>query len=92
VPGNTLQDKLDELEGSNFDVWQTPRLGAMISPHAGVLWPLNDRLSVRADLGVQFSKIWLYGTEAEAGQSLIELNSHLLTTRTQLLLGLEFSL
>lgn len=91
-PGSDLQNELDVHESEGFDVWQTPRLGAMISPHIGFTWPLNNRLSARADIGMQFAKIWLYNAEAEAAGSLIELKKEILTTRTQVLLGLEFGL
>jgi hypothetical protein len=90
--GEDVQDSLDSLEGRGFDVFPGPRLGAFISPFAGVIWPLNDRLALRSDIGVQFSKIWLYNAEAEAGNTLSEVNAHLNTTRYLLLLGLEFGL
>ena len=67
-------------------------VGAFIAPHVGVVWPLNDRLSLRSDIGVQFSKIWLYNADAEDGNTLSEVDSHLNTTRYLLLVGLEFGL
>jgi hypothetical protein len=92
VPGQEVQDELDRMESLGFNVWPTPRWGAMISPHVGITWPLNKRLSLRSDIGVQFAKVWLWDVEAEESNILIESNSHLLTTRTQVLLGLEFAL
>jgi hypothetical protein len=90
--GRNLQQRLDALEGAEFDVWQTPRLGAFIGPHVGVMTPLNDKLAARLDFGIQFSKISLFDVEAEALGTLVETNSHLLTTRTMAVLGLEFGL
>jgi hypothetical protein len=90
--GSEVQDELDFYEQQGFDVWQTPRLGAMVAPHVGATWPLNARLSLRGDLGAQFQRIWLYDAEAEAGGSLIEVESHLATTRYLFLVGLEFGL
>lgn len=91
-PGDDVQDRLDELEQRQFDVIQSPRLGAFIGPHVGVIWPLNDRLALRCDASIQFSKIGLYDAEAEASGTLVEVNGHINTTRTLVLLGLEFGL
>lgn len=90
--GRDVEDRLEELENLGYDVTQLPRFGAFLGPHVGVLWPLNDRLSVRLDGGVQFSKIVLYDTSAEVQGSKIELGSHLNTTRIHFQLGLEFAL
>lgn len=90
--GRDVQNRLDELEGVGYDVTQLPRFGVFIGPHIGGLWPLNERLSARFDIGVQFGKTWLYDAEAEAGGSLIERSSHLDTTRTMLNIGLEFDI
>lgn len=91
-PGNDVQDEINRYKAEEYDVWDSPRPGAFIGPHFGVEWPLNDKLSVRSDLGIQFAKIWMFNAQAEAGGSLIEVKNSLITSRTQLLLGLQFGL
>jgi hypothetical protein len=91
-PSDDLRARIDDLDRQGFDVWESPQLGAYIAPLAGVRWPLSERVAVRADLSVQFSKLWLYDAEGEAGGITSETRASLSTTRTQLLLGLDFGL
>lgn len=91
-PSDNLRAEIDALDRRGFDVWASPQLGAYIAPLAGVRWPLSERVAVRADLSVQFSKLWLYDAEGQAGDITSEDRASLSTTRTQLLLGLDFGL
>lgn len=91
-PSDNLRERIEDLDRQGFDVWSSPQLGAYIAPLAGVRWPLSKRVAVRGDLSVQFSKIWLYDAEGEAGGITSEQYGSLSTTRTQLLIGLDFSL
>lgn len=91
-PSDNLREQIEALDRQGFDVWESPQFGAYIAPLAGVRWPLSERVAVRADLSVQFSKLWLYGAEGEAGGITSETRAALSTTRTQLLLGLDFGL
>ncbi len=91
-PSDNLRDRIEELDGQGFDVWESPQLGAYVAPLAGVRWPLSERVAVRADLSVQFSKLWLYDAEGEAGGITSQRSATLGTTRTQLLIGLDFGL
>lgn len=91
-PSDNLRDEIENLEQRGFEVWTSPQFGAYITPLAGVRWPLSKRVSLRADLSVQFSKLWLYGAEGEAAGITSESHAALGTTRTQLLLGLDFGL
>lgn len=91
-PSDNLRDRIEALETQGFDVWSSPQFGAYIAPLAGVRWPLSERVAVRGDLSVQFSKLWLYSAEGEAGGITSESRATLGTTRTQLLIGLDFGL
>lgn len=91
-PSDNLREQIDALDRQGFEVWESPQFGAYIAPLAGVRWPLSERVAVRADLSVQFSKLWLYDAEGEAGGITSETRAALTTTRTQLLIGLDFGL
>lgn len=91
-PSDDLRAEIEDLDRRGFDVWSSPQFGAYIAPLAGVRWPLSKRVAVRGDLSVQFSKIWLYDADGEAGGITSEQHASLSTTRTQLLLGLDFAL
>lgn len=91
-PSGELRQKIQELEQQGFDVWTSPQFGAYIAPLAGVRWPLSQRVSLRSDLSVQFSKLWLYDAEAESEGFTTLQNATLSTTRIQLLIGLDFAL
>jgi hypothetical protein len=91
-PSDNLREEIDALDQRGFEVWESPQFGAYIAPLAGVRWPLSERVAVRADLSVQFSKLWLYDAEGEAGGITSETRAALSTTRTQLLIGLDFGL
>jgi hypothetical protein len=87
-----LRGQIEGLERRGFDVWGGPSPGVYVAPLAGVRWPLTQRISLRADLSAQFSKLWLYSAEGEAAGITSEENSQLNTTRTQVLIGLDFGL
>lgn len=89
-PSGNLRRSIEDLELRGFDVWTSPRPGVYLAPLAGVRWPITDRAAVRADLSVQFSKLWLYNAEGEAAGITSQSNATLTTTRTQFLLGLDF--
>lgn len=91
-PSGNLREEIDALDRRGFDVWESPQFGAYIAPLAGVRWPISERVAVRGDLSVQFSKLWLYDAEGEAGGITSETRASLSTTRTQLLIGLDFGL
>lgn len=91
-PGRDVQTELDQLEEFGYDVMPLPRLGVFVGPHIGGLWPLNEKLTARFDIGIQFVKTWLYVAEAEEEGSLLSRSRHLDTTRTMLTLGLEFDI
>ena len=91
-PSKDLREQIDGLERRGFDVWGGPSPGVYVAPLAGVRWPLTPRVALRADLSAQFSKLWLYSADGEAAGITSEANSELATTRTQLLIGLDFGL
>lgn len=90
--GQDLQAELDGLERLGLDVWNGPQPGVYVAPLLGVRWPLSARVNLRADLSAQFAKVWLYQAEGEAEGITSERSATLSTTRTQLLLGLDFTL
>jgi hypothetical protein len=91
-PSKDLRARLEALDRLGFDTWGGPSPGVYLAPLAGIRWPLTERVSLRADLSVQFSKLWLYSADGEAAGITSEENSELATTRTQLLIGLDFGL
>lgn len=91
-PSGDLREEIEERERRGFDVWASPQFGLYLAPLAGVRWPLSERVSLRSDLSVQFSKLWLYSAEGEAAGITSEARASLGTTRTQLLIGLDFGL
>lgn len=91
-PGQDLQAELDALERRGLDVWGGPQPGVYVAPLLGVRWPLSARVNLRADISAQFAKLWLYSAEGEAEGITSEQSAVLTTTRTQLLIGLDFSL
>lgn len=91
-PSKDLREQIEGLERRGFDVWGGPSPGVYIAPLAGVRWPLTQRISLRADVSAQFCKLWLYSADGEAAGITSEVNSELSTTRTQVLIGLDFGL
>lgn len=91
-PSGNLRRAIEDLDRRGFDVWESPQFGLYIAPMVGARWPLSERVAVRADLSVQFSKLWLYDAEGEARGITSEIRANLGTTRTQVLLGLDFGL
>lgn len=91
-PSKDLREQIEGLERRGFDVWGGPSPGVYVAPLAGVRWPLTQRIALRADISAQFSKLWLYSADGEAAGITSEANSELGTTRTQLLVGLDFGL
>jgi hypothetical protein len=91
LPAGELKAEITRLDNQGYDVYpDLPRLGLFAGPHVGVIWPLNERLDVRADIGAQFSRLWLYdGTAEAAGVPNLREASGLSTTRYSLLVGLE---
>lgn len=91
-PSKDLRAEIEGLERRGFDVWGGPSPGVYVAPLVGVRWPLTQRIALRADISAQFSKLWLYSADGEAAGITSEANSELGTTRTQLLIGLDFGL
>jgi hypothetical protein len=91
-PSGDLREDIEGFERSGFDVWGSPQFGLYVAPLAGVRWPLSERVSLRSDLSVQFSKLWLYSAEGESAGITSEDSASLGTTRTQFLIGLDFGL
>jgi hypothetical protein len=65
VPDGEFQQEIDELKEEGFDVWDTPRIGYHIAPQVGALWELDDRLSVRTDLGIRYENMFLFAIDDE---------------------------
>jgi hypothetical protein len=90
--GGTLDGEIQAIKRQGFNVSPLPTLGLFVGPHLGATWPLAERVIVRADVGVTFSRLWLYDAKATDGGFTNEEKAAMSTTRTQVLLGLEFVL
>lgn len=92
-PSGDFSEELDAIDAQDgFDIWNVPRVGAFVGPHLGASWPLNERIVLRSDVGVQFTRLWLFNVEAEDQGVTTSRQAWLGTTRLQWLLGLEFAL
>jgi hypothetical protein len=91
-PGGELSERFERLRGQGYGVTGLPRLGFFVGPHLGVKWPLAERVLVRSDFSVTFSKLSVLSATAETQGIVSEQSEMLTTTRKQILLGLEFTL
>lgn len=92
-PSGDFAEELDVIDAQDgFNIWSVPRVGAFVGPHLGASWPLNDRIVLRSDVGVQFTRVWLFDVQAEDRGVRTSRQAWLGTTRLQWLLGLEFAL
>lgn len=62
-PDGEFQEQIDELKDQGVDVWDTPRVGFNIAPQIGARWQLDERLSVRGDLGVRYENLYLFAID-----------------------------
>lgn len=86
-----LEREIEDQANLGVSVWPSmPRFGAFVGPHVGALWGFSNRVSLRADFGVQFAWLSLYSGEGEgAFVGTIERSATLTTTRFQGVLGLH---
>jgi hypothetical protein len=63
VPDGEFQQEIDQLKDDGVDVWDTPRVGYHVAPQIGALWELDDRLSIRTDLGVRYENLFLFAVD-----------------------------
>ena len=94
VPGGDFQEQLESDEARGYDTNTLPRPGVFAGPLVGATYPLAKRLNLRADLGLQFARVWLQSSSAESQAAGLELtvDSHLVLTRLFLGLGIEVDL
>ncbi|QDG52792.1 hypothetical protein FIV42_19200 [Persicimonas caeni] len=63
VPDGEFQDTIDELKEQGVDVWDSPRVGFNIAPQIGGRWEIDERLSLRGDLGVRYENLYLFAID-----------------------------
>ncbi len=62
-PDGEFHNAIKDLKDQGVNVWDTPRLGYNVAPQVGGLWQLDDRLSLRADLGVRYESLFLFAID-----------------------------
>lgn len=94
IPGGDFQEDLESDQARGYDTNTLPRPGIFAGPLVGGSFPLAKRLNLRADLGLQFARVWLQSSSAESQAAGLELtiDSHMVFTRLFLGLGIEVDL
>lgn len=63
VPDGEFQQQIDDLKDQGVDVWDIPRVGFNLAPQIGARWQLDERLSVRGDLGMRYENLYLFAVD-----------------------------
>lgn len=61
-PRGDFADEIEGLQDENVGVWDVPRLAGSVGAGAAFLWNIDDRISLRSDLRVQWQTIFLFRT------------------------------
>ena len=61
-PRGDFGEEVRDLQDDDVPVFSGPRPGWSAGGHAAAIWSLDDRLSLRADLGVQWQSLYLFAT------------------------------
>lgn len=63
MPDGEFQREIDALKDEGVGVWDSPRIGYNIAPQIGGKWEFDDRLAVRADLGMRYESLYLFAVD-----------------------------
>lgn len=67
IPAGRLADEIDSLQNQGYDTWSVPRIGYVIGPQLGARYMLAEWLALRGDVALQWQRLILLDSHAEAG-------------------------
>jgi hypothetical protein len=91
-PGAQLEEEIKRLEDQGAGVMGGPRVGFLFGPQVGARWTPIERVSVRLDVGVRYSRLFLFDTEEEVDGVAFKKEWDLNVLRTDIGLGVEINL
>ncbi len=62
-PRGDLAAEIRSLQNNNVRVWRIPRFGGAAGAHTAFRYTIDDRLGLRADLGLQWQNIIMFRTQ-----------------------------
>jgi hypothetical protein len=62
-PRGDLAAEIRSLQNNNVRVWRIPRFGGSAAVHTAFVWKLDERLSMRGDLGIQWQNVLIFRTQ-----------------------------
>ncbi|MDY7227299.1 hypothetical protein [Hyalangium rubrum] len=92
VPGRQLSDEIHRLQDQGVDVWNVPRVGWLLGLSLGARRQMSERILLRADLGAQLEKLFLFSTSQEIDGLQFNKDWSTFGLRLGLTLGIEFAL
>jgi hypothetical protein len=92
IPGGGLSDEIHRLRTEGAGVWNVPRGGWVVGLNVGGRRAMTERISLRADFGLQLEKLYLFGTDQRVDGLQFQKSWDTQTLRLGLTLGAEFSL
>lgn len=91
-PRGDLREEILELQDQDVRTFMLPRLGWSIAPQISARYKFDDRLALRADVGVQWQSIWIFNTEQTVNDVAFRKEWTASTMRTRVGLALEVKL
>jgi hypothetical protein len=92
LPGGGLSDEISRLRTEGAGVWNVPRFGWVGGLSAGGRRQMTERIALRADLGLQMERLYLFATDQEVEGLHFQKNWTTKALRLGFTLGAEFSL
>jgi hypothetical protein len=92
LPGGALSEEINRLRTEGASVWKVPRVGWLLGLNAGTRRRMSERISLRADLGLQLERLYLFRTDQEVDGLHFQKNWTTQALRLGLTLGAEFAL
>jgi hypothetical protein len=92
IPGGALSEEIHRLRTEGASVWNVPRMGWVGGLSVGGRRQMTQRILLRADLGLQLEKLYLFSTSQQIDGLQFQKDWHTQALRLGLTLGAEFSL
>jgi hypothetical protein len=93
VPGGAFSEEIRRLRAEGASgVWPVPRVGWLLGLSAGARRRMSERISLRADLGLNLERLYLFRTDQEVSGLHFQKNWTTQALRLGLTLGAEFAL
>ncbi|RAL22850.1 hypothetical protein DL240_08130 [Lujinxingia litoralis] len=91
-PRGDLRAEIRELQDQDVNTFMLPRLGWSAAPQVLATYRFDERLALRADVGVQWQSIWIFNTEQNVNDVAFRKKWTAGTMRTRVGLALEVRL